>query len=256
MKPITNSDTFLSRGTPCQSSDQNVINRAKVILEEIQKKPGNLISLDSGCGYGAYLHVLATQSLSVYAIDIDRSFLNQARLNNPHLTNLYISQASLENIGFSSSKFDFIICIETLEHIANDEAVIAEFKRILKPCGSLIISVPYKWFPYETHGIRIGNRRLSSLLGLGFPLLTFLPEKIRRYFATARVYSRKQIIGMLRRNGFTDFRVVFLMPGLDNFERKSRSKFFAAFLRKFLSFAQNLFIHHWGSTIIVITNLN
>lgn len=45
-------------------------------------------------------------------------------------------------LPFEDSQFDVVICLEVLEHIRRQAAAVAEFKRVLRPGGLLLISVP------------------------------------------------------------------------------------------------------------------
>jgi len=45
-------------------------------------------------------------------------------------------------LPFDNAQFDVVICLEVLEHIRRQAAAVAEFKRVLRPGGLLLISVP------------------------------------------------------------------------------------------------------------------
>ncbi len=54
-----------------------------------------------------------------------------------------VSRADLDaELPFADGSFDCAVCVEGLEHIENPANAIREFKRILKPGGTLIVSVP------------------------------------------------------------------------------------------------------------------
>lgn len=48
----------------------------------------------------------------------------------------------ITNIQFADGTFDYIICNHVMEHITNEELAFSELKRVLKPAGKLILSVP------------------------------------------------------------------------------------------------------------------
>lgn len=48
-------------------------------------------------------------------------------------------------IPFDAESFDCAICLEVLEHTYHPQGVLAEIKRILRPGGYLIASVPFLW---------------------------------------------------------------------------------------------------------------
>ncbi len=235
-------------GTPsAAATDQTVLNRSRIIqnrLEEI--RPG--VSLDAGCGLGVYLPLLASFSGKVFGADLIHEHLRRI----PAAKNTYRTCSSLEAPAFRSAAFDFIICIETLEHVRNDEQTIREFRRLMKSGGTLILSVPYKGFPFETHGIRLGSRTVNSPFGLGFPLLTYCPQFIRNVFATVRVYSAGDLRRMFEKNGFRIREIQFLLPGLDVFERKIRSRALTRLLRRGFDRLHAGLSKVWGSTIVII----
>jgi SAM-dependent methyltransferase len=238
-------------GTPSATvTEQTVVNRTRVILQQLNEQPAE-ISLDAGCGLGVYLPSLSLHSRKVVGIDIIREHLNQAG-SNAYKGNAQVACMSLEHIGLRDATFDFIICIETLEHVTNDESAVKELRRLLKPGGRIVISVPYKWFPFETHGVCIGSRITSSPFGLGFPFLPFLPPSFRRRFATVRVYSACQLKKLLGKNNIYSKEVLFLMPGLDIFEKKTSLKFLTQLLRNGLECLQRRLSGVWGSTIVII----
>jgi len=49
-------------------------------------------------------------------------------------------------LPFPDATFDRIICSEVMEHIPDDEAAMAEVRRVLKPGGRIAVTVP-TWFP-------------------------------------------------------------------------------------------------------------
>jgi len=54
-----------------------------------------------------------------------------------------IQQGNLDvALPFSDRSFNYVTCIEGLEHIENPQQAMREFARVLKPAGHLIVSVP------------------------------------------------------------------------------------------------------------------
>jgi SAM-dependent methyltransferase len=53
-----------------------------------------------------------------------------------------VSEADINRLPFADTSFDCVICSEVLEHIPDHEAAVKELIRILKPEGTLVISVP------------------------------------------------------------------------------------------------------------------
>lgn len=59
----------------------------------------------------------------------------------------------------SSASVDAIVCTQVLEHVYDADLVLSEMARVLRPGGTLILSVP---FIYSAHGLPHDYRRLSK----------------------------------------------------------------------------------------------
>lgn len=99
--------------------------------------------LDAACGEGYGSRILASFALKVDGVDIDAGTIGAAQQKYP-LDNLRFAQADLCALPFEMDQFDVICSFETIEHIADPFAALAEFRRVLKPGGLLIISTPDK----------------------------------------------------------------------------------------------------------------
>jgi SAM-dependent methyltransferase len=51
---------------------------------------------------------------------------------------------SITAMSFDSATFDCILCSEVLEHVPEDDKAVSELRRVLKPGGVLVITVPYQ----------------------------------------------------------------------------------------------------------------
>ncbi len=59
------------------------------------------------------------------------------------LLDIEIRSGNLDTrLPYSKDDFDVIVCVEGLEHIENPSNALSEFSRMLKPGGTLIVSVP------------------------------------------------------------------------------------------------------------------
>ena len=52
--------------------------------------------------------------------------------------------SSITQLSFDDAAFDCILCSEVLEHIQDDEKAVAELRRVLKPGGILVVTVPFQ----------------------------------------------------------------------------------------------------------------
>jgi len=124
---------------------QDVVN----IIKDQGRK--SLKILDIGCS-DAYLFKQLMRAVkksqfmlyNLYGLDIskDRIFLAKKRFKGINNTKFILGDA--ENLPFSDNEFDMVISHESLEHLINPIKGVKEVKRILKPDGIFILSVPSK----------------------------------------------------------------------------------------------------------------
>lgn len=93
--------------------------------------------LDAGCGRGQFLQH-APNEIKAEGIDIIKEELEQAKKKGLHVGSCDLTK----RLPFKDSTFDGIHCSHVLEHLPNGAFTIAEFKRILKPRGILVLAVP------------------------------------------------------------------------------------------------------------------
>jgi len=116
-------------------------------------KKGEILTLDVGCGNGAFSFAAYKRGNSVIGIDFDEQKLERTEKFRDYL-GLNPQRCSFKTLNVYKAKvlqkkFDQIICFETLEHLKNDEKVIEIFSQILKENGILHLCVPYlKRNPY------------------------------------------------------------------------------------------------------------
>lgn len=117
--------------------------------------------LDVGCGvgYGA-LHLIEKGARSVKAIDIAAEAIEHARRAFAHPSIDY-DVLSASDIDFDQA-FDAVTCFELIEHVAEQERVIANIRRALRPDGVLLISTPR---PHESarSEFHVNELRLDEL---------------------------------------------------------------------------------------------
>ncbi len=159
----------------------------------IQAAAGERLSgwaLENGCGVGMYVERLAafTQHITGLEYDIERA--SEAKQISQNLANAAIVNAAGEKLPFPDKSFDLILSHEVLEHVNDDQQALQEMVRVLRPAGRIILFVPNRGYPFETHGIYWrGSYRFGNI-----PLVNYLPKSWRNRLAPhVRVYSSKDL---------------------------------------------------------------
>jgi SAM-dependent methyltransferase len=165
--------------------------------------------LDIGCGLGAYVRAFSRYTERAYGIDIDA-----ARVEHGVTEGLHGLVAGVgESLPFADGSFDGILLNEVLEHVRNDRETVREALRVLRPGGRIVIFVPNRFYPFETHGVYLGKKYVFG----NIPLVNYLPDPMRnRLVPHARAYTKAGLErvteGLPCR--WVDWTVIF--PGYDN----------------------------------------
>lgn len=98
--------------------------------------------LDAGCGAGHTAMAFASGARQVYACDFTPAMLRQVQTlaKERGVSNVRAQLADVENMPFSSRSFDLIASRYSAHHWRRPERALAEFRRLLKPGGALLIS--------------------------------------------------------------------------------------------------------------------
>lgn len=111
--------------------------------------------LDMGCGGGRHAFEMYRRGADVIAFDQDadelagvREIFAGMRDNGevPAGAEADVKEGDALNLPFADGEFDRIVAAEVLEHIWDDVDAIKELVRVLRPGGTLAISVP-RWLP-------------------------------------------------------------------------------------------------------------
>lgn len=167
--------------------------------------------LDVGCGDGSFTVPLSVNYRKVTGIDVQQDFLNVFKKAVGTADKFEIINMSAEAMDFDSDSFDTIITIETIEHIPDLEKAAAEFYRVLKPGGELIITCPNRLFPFENHGMRIGKKEFHTRIPL-LPYFPFLHDRL----SLARVFTVGSLDRIFRPKGFKKQKVDYIWPTFEH----------------------------------------
>ena len=99
--------------------------------------------LDAACGDGYGAYTLAGTARTVTGVDICPETVDRAR-NKYRRSNLSFVQGSVLSLPLADNSVDLVVSFETIEHLAEHEAMLDEFRRVLRPGGMLAVSTPDK----------------------------------------------------------------------------------------------------------------
>lgn len=103
---------------------------------------GVVVDCACGIGYSAPIVLSNPAVVSYTGLDVDREAIAYAQEHNT--TDSRFEYGSILALPFDDCSVDTFISLETLEHLEQPELAIAEVKRVLKPNGIFICSVPTK----------------------------------------------------------------------------------------------------------------
>jgi SAM-dependent methyltransferase len=95
--------------------------------------------LDAGCGDGWYARQLAERGAAVTAIDGSEAMLAHARERSP--ATIDFRRADLgTSLPFADASFDLVLSALAIHYVRDYRTLFAEFARVLRPDGRLVIS--------------------------------------------------------------------------------------------------------------------
>ena len=104
------------------------------------------VALDFGCGIGRLSRALSKHFDRVCGVDISEEMIRKARELNQDRANCKFVLNTSDQLGqFSDDHFDLIYTNIVLQHVPTKRAIlryVAEFVRILKPKGLLVMQIP------------------------------------------------------------------------------------------------------------------
>jgi len=213
----------ISLGRPADFG-QEILRRRARLTNMLTRFDGKTV-LDFGCGNGAQTFAFAQHKCRIVAADI--SYRNLQSLSG------VASRESLSTIlpvlydglhlPLGDNSVDLLLSFEVLEHVRNESAALHEFSRVMRPGAEAVISVPNKAWVFETHGAH-----LPLLPWHRVPFLSWLPSRIHRRIARARIYRRDDIHRLLVSHSFEILSTTYITAPMD----AVRTRWLKRFLRK------------------------
>ncbi len=127
--------------------------------------------LEVGAGIGTFTTRLAGCAAQVTALEPNRYCFNRLQSATAHLSNVTRHELTVEAFHLGPARgrtFDTIVCMNVLEHIENDAAVVREFRSLVSPGGRVVLLVPAMPLAFGEIDRRLGHYRRYTRNGISF----------------------------------------------------------------------------------------
>jgi len=148
--------------------------RLAALVRLLRLQPGEKL-LDSGCGSGWLAALARAAGARVWAMDIAPAGVVAARARFPEAGFFQVGDGY--HLPFAAASFDTLVLSEVVEHLEDIEAAFAEVRRVLRPGGRVLVSVPYRetilqhlcihcnqFTPANAHLHRFDEKKLANYL--------------------------------------------------------------------------------------------
>jgi SAM-dependent methyltransferase len=120
--------------------------------------PPDAAILDAGCGSGRNMVDFAKLG-TVTGVEIADASVARARQRGVG----EVVQCSITELSFADASFDVAICLDVIEHIEDQLGALRELHRVVRPGGTLVVTVPaYQWLWSEHDVINHHERRYTA----------------------------------------------------------------------------------------------
>ncbi|HWG08545.1 MAG TPA: glycosyltransferase [Solirubrobacteraceae bacterium] len=141
-----------------------------------------VLDLGSGEGFGAA--ILAESAAAVVGVDVDERTVEHATLNWSSPSVSFVTGSALDLSAFEDGSFDAVVAFEIVEHVSEQDRMLAEIDRLLARDGVLIISTPDRRIYTEAsgqvnpfHECELTYDEFSALLGKTFDHVAFWGQR-------------------------------------------------------------------------------
>jgi SAM-dependent methyltransferase len=117
--------------------------RRRIVLDELARLGlgRDAQVLDAGCGSGRLLDEL-TRFGQVSGLELDADSVAVARGRGHEDVHV----GAVERLPWADETFDLVTCLDVIEHTSDDRVTLGELRRVLRPGGQLLVTVPaYQW---------------------------------------------------------------------------------------------------------------
>ncbi|MDA1182385.1 MAG: methyltransferase domain-containing protein [Bacteroidetes bacterium] len=240
-KSLFESEHYL--GKPADFSDLLVQRRLNVLRNHKGFLDKNANIVEIGCGNGntiiplagEFCRAIGLEYANVHSADFFQLKQDQ-NAENAHFVVWDIMTKPYEPLA------DRLISFEVIEHLPSEDGV-ANYVKSLKIGGIAAISVPNKWWIFETHGAKLPYLPWNRV-----PFFGWLPRPLHERWAHARIYTKRRICKLLEKHDFEIIETHLITAPMDVI----RWKPFQKFLRRWIFFGDTTSIPFKAVSILVI----
>jgi SAM-dependent methyltransferase len=163
------------------------------VLADVAAGRPNLRLLDCGCGTGFNLNLLVPHGRA-FGFDLARSGVARARAQGRS-----VARGDITRIPFATATFDIATSFDVLQCVPDDEAGVREMARVIKPGGSIVLTLAALDFLRGDHAIAWQEfrrytpslaRRLVEGAGLETVRVSFMFASVFPVILGARLMQR------------------------------------------------------------------
>lgn len=110
--------------------------------------------LDLGCGTGLFLQ-RRRADCEAYGIDLSPQALGYCRRRGIRT----VALADATTLPLKDESFDIVTAFDLIEHLADDHALVREIRRVLRPGGFLLTTVPAHPLLWTGHDVSLHHHR-------------------------------------------------------------------------------------------------
>ena len=207
---VRNRLKHLEPGRPARYGQLILERRIEIFKSIVARRDDRGCLLDLGCGNGAQTELLASVARWVVGLDYAAPERMEGASERPVFRRV---RGDALAVPFRAESFDIVTAFEVFEHLPDDRRAVREVVRVLKPGGWFVMTVPNRWWLFETHGAVV--RGLNWVPWNRVPLLSWLPTALHDRIARARIYTMRQASKLVEENGLIIERTGYITAPLD-----------------------------------------
>src|SRR5438105_4359123 len=115
----------------------------RIVLEMLSGLGGRL--LEVGCGPAPMVDELLARNFEVHGIDVSPEMIRQAQYRmagHPLARRCEFRVADVEHLPYGDASFDVVVAMGVIEYLPSYGRALQEMRRVLKPGGHVVLTVP------------------------------------------------------------------------------------------------------------------